>query len=117
MKKLVILAMVVAFLFTGCAALTTVQQQLCNPTDQQKQDAATALAALDAVQTAVAMFIPQANMVKASAVFTMVQNGACVLLTDLSAALATLDAATQTASAKGVKAMPLPLTSLRNAVK
>jgi hypothetical protein len=130
MKKVLILVMVVAMCFSGCAlfgqaktGVDVVAGQLCNATDTQKQDAAIALAAMDSVQTAVALFIPEANLMKASAVFAMVQQGVCVLLTDLSAALATLDAANQTAAAvsatKGMKATAkiLPLASLRAAVQ
>lgn len=130
MKKILVLLMVIVMSFSGCAlfgqaktGVDAVSALLCNPTETQMQDATLALAALDATQTAVAMFIPQANLLKASTVFTMIQQGVCVLLTDLSAALATLDAATQTAATvkatKGAKPMVrmLPLDSLRAAVK
>lgn len=119
MKRLMILAMVAGLIFS-CAELQMAKDFVCNPTPAQQQDAALALAALDALQAAGSIFVPELGIVQASAVFTVIKNGGCFFLNELATALAALDAArTKAAVTKGFKA-PVKFTdfpSLRNAIK
>lgn len=138
-KGFLVLVLGLALILGGCStlmnAVNSAQGLLCNPSDQQKADAAAAIVAANGL-VAVLSVIPVTASVTAlitglggaQAIFQTVQAGGCVALTALAQALDTLDQADAAqkvmapASAKAMaKAMvqPVivpPLTSLRNAL-
>jgi hypothetical protein len=100
MKKVLVLVMVMALLFTGCTAVKGLLNSapvdfLCAPTPAQQATAAAMLAALDAAQAAGAIFLPALAIAKASAVLRVIQAGGCFLVAELKAAFEVVDAANQ----------------------
>ena len=93
MAKRVLLGLLCLVLLAGCAGLKTVGDVVCNPTDEQKAEAAAMLQALDSIQNAVGIFVPQATVIKASAVLTNITNGGCFLISDIKQILDLLDKA------------------------
>jgi hypothetical protein len=128
MKKVLVLTMVLALLFTGCTAIKGLLTSapvdfLCAPTPAQQATAAAMLAALDAAQAAGAIFFPPLAIAKASAVLRVIQAGGCFLVAELKAAFEVVDAANQEVAkmqAKMLKAAPPSLPEyapLRQLVK
>lgn len=111
MKRLMVIGVVLALLFAGCAGFgkfSTGGQSaidfVCAPTPEQQATATTMLAALDAAQAAGAIFYPALGIVKASAVLTTISAGGCFLLTELAEAFKAVDAANvSTAKARAAK--------------
>lgn len=107
MKRLIIVAMVLGLLFTGCASIQSVLNSapvdfMCSPTAEQQATATAMLTALDAAQTAGAIFYPALGVAQASAVLQVIQAGGCFVVAQLKAALETVDAANASmAKAKG----------------
>lgn len=98
MKKLMVLVMVLAMLFTGCAAIKGLLNSdpvnfVCAPTPVQQATAALMLAALDSAQAAGAVFYAPLAIAKASAVLRVIQAGGCFLVAELKAAFEMVDAA------------------------
>jgi len=83
MVKRVLLGLLCLALLSGCAGLQKVADVVCNPTDEQKAEAAAMLQALDAVQSLVGVFVPEATLIKASTVLTTIVKGGCFLISDL----------------------------------
>jgi len=97
MKKLVILVIAAALLLVGCAKffafIKPAQDFICNPTAEQKHEAQLMLVALDAVQAAGAIFVPEIAVFKASAVLETIMQGGCFLVAELQQIFDILDAA------------------------
>ena len=105
--------------FANC--LGTAQQMLCNPTDQQKAEAAAILTFLTS-GVAIAGIVTNVPITvgEVTTIFGMVQAGGCVLTTDLQLALswyaaltATLQTQAKAAGKKGLMAPPV-INSLYN---
>jgi hypothetical protein len=75
---------------------------VCAPTAEQQATATTMLAALDAAQTAGAIFIPALSIAKASAVLQFIRAGGCFLVAELKQAFEAVDAANLSVAKKQV---------------
>jgi hypothetical protein len=64
---------------------------VCNPTNEQKAEAAAMLQALDAIQNVVGIYVPEAALIKASVVLTTIRDGGCFLISDLKQILDLID--------------------------
>lgn len=111
MKKMVVVA-VLAVMLSGCAALQTVSDFVCNPTAEQQQTAAQMLTALDAAQTFAAGFYPVAGVVKASAVLQTIKAGGCFLVSELAEAFKAVDAANTAKLQAQMKLLPTGAAAL-----
>jgi uncharacterized protein YceK len=141
MQAVLAVVLVVGLLLSGCTtvsnAVTGAQQLLCNPTVDQQNEANAGITCANAI-LAILMAIPNPTQGVASliisvggaaTVFKTIQTGGCVLATELSAAMAALDTAEQSApanaasiaaaSAKVQVTWPVipPLPNLHNWVK
>ena len=110
MKKVLVLVMVLAMLFTGCAAVKSLLDSdpvnfVCAPTPAQQATATLMLAALDSAQAAGAIFVPALAVAKASAVLRVIQAGGCFLVAELKAAFEVVDAANTEVAKMQVKAL------------
>ena len=130
MKKLVILAMVLALLLGGCSwlsgtattpgAVATAQQQLCNPNPSQQ---AVATAIINFLSAGVGIAAPIAGIpitpAVAQGVFTAIENGLCVGATNLQLALTWYNAiaAKSVVVTKGVAPSSGPLYTMFKGVK
>ena len=130
MKKILSLCLMVALMLSACCTrvdpvtkansksfancVAAAQDLLCNPTDQQKAEAAAVLAFLTSgVQIAGLVINVPITVTQVQAIFGMVQSGGCVLANDLQLALswysalsATLNTKALQAKAAGAKAVP-----------
>lgn len=110
MKRILILLVLVGLLMApvGCASfksfVDSAQGLVCNPSDQVKAEARLAIQLIQAALN-MANIIPGSPaflaLVDAKIVFTTVAGGACVALTELQKALATLDQQVQAPKAAG----------------
>jgi hypothetical protein len=91
MVKRVLLGLLCLALLAGCAGLQKVSDVVCNPTDEQKAEAAAMLQVLDAVQNMVGVFVPEATLVKSSVVLTTIVEGSCFLISDLKPVIELVD--------------------------
>jgi hypothetical protein len=91
MTKKVLSGLLCLVLLAGCAGLQKVADVVCNPTDEQKAEAAAMLRVLDAVQNMVGVFVPEATLIKASAVLTTIVKGGCFLISDLKPIIELID--------------------------
>jgi len=66
------------------------------------------LQALDSIQNAVGIFVPQATLIKASAVLTTITNGGCFLISDIKQILDLLDKAEAVKTKNLVKSQTYP---------
>ena len=110
MKKLLVMVMVLAMLFTGCAAIKGLLNSdpvnfVCAPTAAQQATAALMLVALDSAQAAGAIFYPPLAIAKASAVLRVIQAGGCFLVAELKAAFEVVDAANTEMAKMQLKAL------------
>jgi len=112
MNKLIVILTVCALLLGGCATFQTVNNVICNPTDDQKQTAGLMLVAIDAAQAVAAEFFPVAGIVKASAVLKTIQAGGCFLVDELAQAFAVVDAANMAVQAIETKKLKVASTVL-----
>jgi hypothetical protein len=122
-----------AFSIGGCAkiqnAVNSAQGVLCNPTDQQKTEAAAGAAAVDGL-LAILQIVPQTSTIAdlivslggAKITFGTIQSGGCVAITALAQALDAVDQADavqknlMTAKAIFSPVVIPAMQSLRNAV-
>ena len=118
MKKLTVIFLIVALMFMGgCCTrvvdgvtsknfgncLTAAQNLLCNPTDQQKAEAAAVLTFLTSgVQIAGLVVNVPITAAQVVTIFGMVQAGGCVVVTDFQTALAWYNALTQAMQKKAM---------------
>jgi hypothetical protein len=124
----IILALVLlAGMLAGCGlqknqAYQAAKQLLCNPTDEEKTDAALAVATVDAALSFFAAVVTTpaigdlvAKLEAAQNIFSFVQRGICVTLDQLEGALGAVDeAATEQAKMLGTKeSLKKPFQSLR----
>ena len=129
MVLIAVLAMVLALAFTGCCTridqvskastktfsncLATAQDILCNPTPAQQATAASVLAFITSGIDIANIIVPvPITAAEVQLVFGLVQNGGCILATDLQKALAwyasitaTLQAESKAGKARGLKAV------------
>jgi hypothetical protein len=91
MVRKVLLGLLCVFLLAGCAGLQKVVNVVCNPTDEQRAEAAAMLRVLDAAQDMIGVFVPEAALVKASAVLNTIIKGGCFLISDLKPILDLVD--------------------------
>lgn len=117
LKALLVLCLV-GLVSIGCSGFgkwspgaQTVADFICNPTADQKAEAAKYLTALDMVQAVAATFFPAAGIAKASAVMTTIAQGGCFLASEVQAALDLLaQAQAKQASVTGLKAAVVPVS-------
>jgi hypothetical protein len=117
LKRLVLLTIMMAIAGAGCCAKTIngVETKsfancldsgpvnfVCAPSAEQQATASTMLAALDAAQTAGAIFVPALSIAKASAVLQVIRAGGCFLVAELKAAFEAVDAANLSVAKKQV---------------
>ena len=131
MKRLMVIGMILALLFTGCSGLgklsTGAQSAvdlICTSTPEQQATAAAMLIALDAAQAIGSTFFPIIGIVKASAVLTTIRSGGCFLVAELAEAFKAVDAANVAVAQTRVKMLkgststtPPEYTPLRRLVK
>jgi hypothetical protein len=106
LKKLIVLIVMVSLL-VGCETLNSALNSgpvnfVCAPTAEQQATATAMLAALDAAQTAGAIFVPALSIAKASAVLQVIRAGGCFLVAELKAAFEAVDAANLSVAKKQV---------------
>jgi hypothetical protein len=106
--------MVISLLISGCTSFSkwfpatqNIVNFLCDPSSDQKAEAAKWLAALDSIQTGVAVAFPAVNIVKASSVMKVLANDGYFALAEVEAALNLLTAMqTKQVAMLKVKAAP-----------
>jgi len=91
MVKKTLVGLLCLVLLAGCAGWQKVADVVCNPTDEQRAEAAAMLQALDAVQDVVGIFVADAALIKASIVLTTIKDGGCFLISDLKQILDLMD--------------------------
>ena len=131
MKKLAIVGLVIvlALSLVGCCTrvdpttkvstktfgncLTAAQTLLCSPTPAQQAEAQAVLNFLNSgISVAGLVVNVPITPAEVQLIFSVVQQGGCVLATDLQTALAWYASLTATLQAKGVKAVPPPVVAL-----
>ncbi len=130
MKRIICILAIVTLLLSGvfgCGGVKQVvdtgQQVLCNPTTQEQAEAAAVLQFIQSgIQVAGLVVSVPVTAAQVQIIFSIVQNGGCVVMSDLQMALAWYDALvaqlqTKARAAKGITPIPPATPSLHNWVK
>jgi hypothetical protein len=90
-KAKLTVVLILAMVVLGCAGLQTTAGKICNPTADEKATADTMLAAIDAAQIALGIFVPTADIIQASTVLKTIRAGGCFFLAELNEVFKVVD--------------------------